>query len=1203
MIGSRQGWVEAPYVACPGDRSTRSARGLVARPAASSRSSPASRRATPPASPTSCAARRRSSSARSPPTTRACSPCCPARTANGRIVERGRVVDFATFMTGELYAVLLDAQHPRPPGRRERRGVAARAAFARGVARGLGAGGLAHDIFGARTLALAGELAPGDVADWLSGVLIGREIRDARALGASDARRATRRACGSSAATRSPTRYAARLRWRGIDAERGAARCRGARPLAHRRARPDFVHRRHHDRSPIYLDPLPLIAVLRGITPEEIPAVGAALADARLPHSRGAAQFAAAVRVSIRAARARSSASAASSARAPCIDVADVARVREAGGRLIVMPHADVAVIREAKRQRHGLRSRRRDADRGVRRARRRRRRAQDVSRRGAAAGGAEGVARRAAARTRWCSRSAASGPTTWRRTGRPARTASAPARICTSRARSVEHGARRGRRVRARLSARCRSAERMTRRAALRHRRARRAAGRVQPDARRRSATPTCRASAATRRTWRSPRRGSARAPATSRASATTRSAACSSRCGSARASTPAAWRSTPTRRTGVYFVTHGPAGHEFTLSARRLGGEPRWRPSTLPLDVIRAAQRAARVGHQPGDLSASACDAVFAAIDDGARAPARASPTIRNLRLEAVAAAARARGDRGDDGACATGSCRAWTTRGRCSATSEPDAIDRLRAIAPGAPVVVLKLRRAKACIVSDGRRARAHRRHARRDASMRPAPATASTARSPRGSSPATTPFAAARYANAAAALATTGYGAVAPLPRDADVRALLATRRPMTARRPSATTSSRARSRWSSGGTSGIGAAIADALAALRRRRHRDRRDARPKPTRRARRPAFRCRDARRARRARRRRRSRRSSRDLPRLDILVNCAGHHPPRRRARSRRVRRRRRRQPDRHDALLRRARDRCSRKARGASSTPRRCSRSSAAALVPGYSASKGGVAQLTKSLAIAYAAGRHSRQRHRAGLGRNGAHAGAAGRSGAQRGDPRAHAARTLGRAGRHRGRRRVPVLAGRALRHRRHPAGRRRLSRRMRARRGARMEIRWPLGNGGSASRSKGDWQKAHAIVQNDASSLGCWAHGIVHMLEGDLGNARYWYRRAHRAFPTRQRRQRGDRRAGGARSRNAHAMNAPADACARAGHPARDRGRGDSRRRARLGAAGAGRLVPAAAAQHRQRRLVQSAARAAARRAVAASPSDGSSSAT
>jgi hypothetical protein len=38
------------------------------------------------------------------------------------------------------------------------------------------------------------------------------------------------------------------------------------------------------------------------------------------------------------------------------------------------------------------------------------------------------------------------------------------------------------------------------------------------------------------------------------------------------------------------------------------------------------------------------------------------------------------------------------------------------------------------------------------------------------------------------------------------------------------------------------------------------------------------------------------------------------------------------------------------------------------------------------------------------------------------------------------------------------------------------------------------------------VQNDESEFGCWAHGIVHMMEGDIGNARYWYRRAHRAYP-------------------------------------------------------------------------------------------------
>ena len=48
--------------------------------------------------------------------------------------------------------------------------------------------------------------------------------------------------------------------------------------------------------------------------------------------------------------------------------------------------------------------------------------------------------------------------------------------------------------------------------------------------------------------------------------------------------------------------------------------------------------------------------------------------------------------------------------------------------------------------------------------------------------------------------------------------------------------------------------------------------------------------------------------------------------------------------------------------------------------------------------------------------------------------------------------------------------------------------------------------KGDWSKAHALVQHDESELGCWAHGIAHMIEGDLGNARYWYRRAHRSFP-------------------------------------------------------------------------------------------------
>jgi 2-dehydro-3-deoxyphosphogalactonate aldolase len=96
------------------------------------------------------------------------------------------------------------------------------------------------------------------------------------------------------------------------------------------------------------LSPLPLIAVLRGITPEEISPVSAALYDAgfrllevtlnsprpfesieRLSQQLGARCLVGAGTV---------------------ITKADVARVRDSGGALIVMPHGDPEVIREAKR-------------------------------------------------------------------------------------------------------------------------------------------------------------------------------------------------------------------------------------------------------------------------------------------------------------------------------------------------------------------------------------------------------------------------------------------------------------------------------------------------------------------------------------------------------------------------------------------------------------------------------------------------------------------------------------------------------------------------------------------------------------------------------------------------------------------------------------------------------------------------------------
>jgi HEPN domain-containing protein len=48
--------------------------------------------------------------------------------------------------------------------------------------------------------------------------------------------------------------------------------------------------------------------------------------------------------------------------------------------------------------------------------------------------------------------------------------------------------------------------------------------------------------------------------------------------------------------------------------------------------------------------------------------------------------------------------------------------------------------------------------------------------------------------------------------------------------------------------------------------------------------------------------------------------------------------------------------------------------------------------------------------------------------------------------------------------------------------------------------------QGDWRAAHEIVQEDEESpLSCWAHGIVHLMEGDVPNARYWYRLAGRVL--------------------------------------------------------------------------------------------------
>jgi 2-dehydro-3-deoxygalactonokinase len=177
MIGSRQGWREAPYVSCPasfanlsrgvvvaGDGALSIVPGLITRDV---RSIPDVLRGE----------ETQILGAVGPD--ESVIAVLPGTHSKWARVARGVIVDFRTFMTGELYAVLLEHSIL---GRMAQPAGPSLASFDRGVQHGLADGSLPHDLFAARTLALTGELPPEEVAPWLSGLLIGREIRDAQVL-------------------------------------------------------------------------------------------------------------------------------------------------------------------------------------------------------------------------------------------------------------------------------------------------------------------------------------------------------------------------------------------------------------------------------------------------------------------------------------------------------------------------------------------------------------------------------------------------------------------------------------------------------------------------------------------------------------------------------------------------------------------------------------------------------------------------------------------------------------------------------------------------------------------------------------------------------------------------------------------------------------------------------------------------------------
>ncbi len=47
---------------------------------------------------------------------------------------------------------------------------------------------------------------------------------------------------------------------------------------------------------------------------------------------------------------------------------------------------------------------------------------------------------------------------------------------------------------------------------------------------------------------------------------------------------------------------------------------------------------------------------------------------------------------------------------------------------------------------------------------------------------------------------------------------------------------------------------------------------------------------------------------------------------------------------------------------------------------------------------------------------------------------------------------------------------------------------------------------GRWDEAHQIVQRyEDSPVACWLHAVLHKIEGDVSNARYWYAKTNMVF--------------------------------------------------------------------------------------------------
>ena len=221
----------------------------------------------------------------------------------------------------------------------------------------------------------------------------------------------------------------------------------------------------------------------------------------------------------------------------------------------------------------------------------------------------------------------------------------------------------------------------------------------------------------------------------------------------------------------TGIYFVTHGPEGHEFSY-LRAGSAASRITEADVPADYIGAA-RLLHVSGISQAISSSAADAVFAALDI-ARGRKVKTAYDTNLRLK-LWPLARARAVIHEAMKSVDIALPGLDDARQLTGLDHPDAIVDFY-LRLGARVVALTLGKEGALVSTPQRRERV--------ASI-PVEAIDAT-----GAGDAFDgaflaeyletgdPFSAARFANVAAALSTRGYGAVPPLPTRAQTLAALA-----------------------------------------------------------------------------------------------------------------------------------------------------------------------------------------------------------------------------------------------------------------------------------------------------------------------------------------------------------------------------------------------------------------------------------------